>query len=69
MTYAELRRMTLSGNYGDLTYDGNDLVMPILDDIAGDQTGVVTFESDPDDDTPLEDIDVDSLIVQSFDFN
>lgn len=67
MTYAELRKMTLSGHYGDLAYDGNDLVMPILDGTAGDQIGVVTFES-ADDDTPLEDVDVNSLIVKSFDF-
>lgn len=68
MTYTELKRMTLSGHYGDLAYDGNDLVMPILDGIAGDQIGIVTFESEPDDDTPLEDVDANSLIVKSFDF-
>lgn len=67
MTYAELRRITQSGNYGALAYDGDDLVMPILDGIAGDQIGVVTFES-ADDDTPLEDVDANSLIVKSFDF-
>lgn len=68
MTYAELRRMTLSGNYGDLTYDGDDLVMPILDGTSGDKIGVVTFENVLDYDTPLEDIDVDELEVKSFDF-
>ena len=68
MTYAELRRMTLSGNYGDLTYDGDDLVMPILDGTSGDKIGVVMFENDLDYDTPLEDVDVDELEVKSFDF-
>lgn len=66
MTYAELRRMTLSGNYGDIDVAGNDIVMPILDSF-GDEIGFVTFYS-PDGVESLEDIDIDELEVKSFDF-
>lgn len=69
MTYAELRRMTLTGNYGDLDLAGDDLVMVIRDSF-GDEIGLVTFEfpSGNDEILELENVDVDKLVVKSFDF-
>lgn len=66
MTFAELKRMTLSGNYGDIVIEGNDIVMPIFNGL-GDRIGIVTFDL-PDDVDFLEELDVDELIVKSFDF-
>lgn len=67
MTFTDLRRITLNNAYGELTYDGDDLVMPIMNSF-GDKVGTVEFYDDLPDGTLLEDVDTDKLEVKYFDF-
>lgn len=66
MKLAELKRITLTGDFGDLEYAGNDLIMPI-NNFLGERIGTVTFY-DVEGDIPLEDINESELEVNYFDF-